>query len=121
MSTSSPRSAGDTPAAGSSNRTKRGAAARARREMHRFDKVIGRLHQRVVDARPKRREAAARDAAAGKVDVVVNGEPGEQSGNLVGAAQAAADAFERREVGDVLAEETDGAGGRRKIPGDAVE
>ena len=97
------------------------AALLHRGQMHRLDQIVGRLHQRVVAARTKRREAAARNAAAGKVDVVVNGEPRKQRGNLIGAPKAAADALKGRKVGHVLAEESDRAGGRRKIAGDAVE
>ena len=83
--------------------------------------VLGGMHQRVVAARTKQRKASARNAAAGEIDIVVHRQAGEQRGNLVGAAQAAADALVGRKVGDVLAEEADGAGGRREIAGDAVE
>src|SRR6202790_2633990 len=92
-----------------------------RGQMHRLDQIVGRLHQRVVAARPKWREAAARNATAGEVDVVVNVQARKQRGNLIGAPKAAADALIRRKVGHVLAEEADRAGGRGKIAGDAVE
>ena len=89
--------------------------------MDRLHEIFGRVHQRVVLTGAEEREAPARDAAAGEVDVVVDGEAGKQRGDLVGPAQAAADALVGREVRDVLAEEADGAGGRREIAGDAVE
>jgi hypothetical protein len=92
-----------------------------RAEMHRLHKIVGRLHQCVVAARPERREPVARDAAAGEVDVVMDGQPRKQCGNLVGASQPPADPLIGRKVGHVLAEKPDGAGGRRKITGDAVE
>src|SRR5262249_399381 len=40
---------------------------------------------------------------------------------LVGAAQSPADALMGRQVGDILAEEADAAGGRHEIAGDGVE
>ena len=89
--------------------------------MHGLHEVLGRLHQRVVAARAQQREAPARDAAAGEIDVVEHRQAGEQRRDLVGAAQAAADALMRREMRHVLAEEADRAGGRGEIAGDAVE
>ena len=82
---------------------------------------VGGMHQRVVHARAKRGEAPARDTAAGEIDIVLNRQAGEQRGNLVGAAQAAADPLIGREMGDVFAEEADRAGRGREVAGDAVE
>src|SRR5262245_40772953 len=90
-------------------------------QVHGLDQVLGRLQEGVAGARADQREAPARDAAAGEIDVVEHGEAGEQRGDLVGAAQAAADALVRREVRHVLAEEADGAGVRREVACDAVE
>jgi hypothetical protein len=44
-----------------------------RRQMHRLDQIVGRLHQCVIGARSDRREAAARNAAARQIDIVLNG------------------------------------------------
>ena len=142
ISISSARSVGERPAAGSSNRMKRGAPASASAisswrcwpwlssrdelvlhvgQVHGLHEVLGRLHQPVVAARAQQREAPARDAAAGEIDVVDHRQAGEQRRDLIGAAQAAPDALVRREVRHVLAEEADGAGGRGEIAGDAVE
>jgi hypothetical protein len=90
-------------------------------QVHGLYQRLRRMHKRVVPARPQQREASARNAAAGEIDVVLHGKPSEQRGNLVGAAQAAADALIGREMRDVLAEEADGAGGGREVPGDAIE
>ncbi len=89
--------------------------------MHRLHEIVGRVHQGIVLSRTQKREASARDAAAGEIDVVLYGEAREQRRDLVGPAQPAADALIGREVRDVLAEETDGAGGGREVAGDAVE
>src|SRR5258708_6364467 len=97
------------------------AALFHRGQMYRLHQIVGRLHQRVIAVRPKRREAAARNATAGEVDVVVNGEPRKQRGNLIGTAEAAADALIGWKGGHVLAAEPYRAGGRWKIAGDAVE
>src|SRR5207244_8091028 len=67
------------------------------------------------------REACARDAAAGEIDIVLHREAGKQCGNLVGAAQAAPNALIGRKVGNILAEEADGARRRQKVAGDAIE
>jgi hypothetical protein len=57
--------------------------------MDRLNEVLRRLHERVIAARPNEREAAARDAAAGEIDVVEHGEAGKQRRYLIGAAQPA--------------------------------
>jgi len=89
--------------------------------MHRLDQRFGCMHKCVVRARAQRRKSSAGNAAAGEVDIVPHRQAGEQRRYLVGTAQAAPDTFVGREVGDVLAEEADGAGGRRKIAGHAIE
>src|SRR5262245_4731755 len=91
------------------------------RQMYRLDESERRLHQSVVAPRPQHREASARDAPAGEIDVVDHREAGEQRRNLVGAAQAAANALVRREARHVLAEEADGAGTRREVARDAIK
>src|SRR6185437_5921642 len=84
-------------------------------EMHGLNQVLGGLNQRVGEAWTKQREASARNPAAGQVDIVDHRQARKQRGNLIGAAQAAADALIRRKGGDVLAEEADSARGRQKI------
>ena len=90
-------------------------------QMDEANEVGDRLHHGVGGARADEREAAARAAAAGEIDVVAHGEVLEQQRNLVGAAQAAANALVRRQQGDVLAEETHRSRGRRKVAGHVVE
>ena len=90
-------------------------------EVDGLHEVLGRIHQRVVAARPQQREAPARNAAAREIHVVDHRKAGEQRGDLIGAAQAPPDALVRREVRHVLAEEADRPGGRREVAGDAVE
>src|SRR6201998_228991 len=63
-----------------------------RGQMDRLDQIVGRLQQHVVAARPKWREAVARNTTAGQIDVVEDGQPRKQRGNLIGAPKAAADA-----------------------------
>src|SRR6267142_1534384 len=94
--TSSRRSAGERPAAGSSNRMKRGA-------------------------RTQETVAPARHPAHGQEQVVPDREIPEQERGLVGAAQTHADALVRWHRGHVLAEEADPPGGGREVTGDCVE
>ena len=75
----------------------------------------------VGGARTQQRKAPPRDAAAGEEDAVADAQAAEQLRDLVGAPHAAADALMRRQVGDVLAEEADAAGGRHEVAGDGVE
>ena len=89
--------------------------------MRQRNQIDDRLHDRVARAGADEREAAARDAAAGEVDVVAHAEPGEQQRNLVGAAKSAADTLVRRQRRHVLAEEPHRSRGRRKIAGHAIE
>ena len=90
-------------------------------QMHRVQDRFRLHHGAIVGARTRQREASARDAAAGEIDVFAHGQPRKQQRDLVSAPQPAADALVRREGGDVLAEEADRAGGRREVAGDAVE
>ena len=69
----------------------------------------------------EQREAAARNAAAGEIDEIADAEAAEQLRYLIGAPQAAPDAFMHRQRGDVLVEEADAAGGRQEVAGDGVE
>ncbi len=90
-------------------------------EMHERDQIGDRLHDRVAARGADEGETAARDAAAGEIDVLAHGQPREQAAKSGrcgaargGCARAAAD-------GHVLAEEAHGAGRRRKIAGHAIE
>jgi len=49
-----------------------------RGQMHRLDQEIGRMHQRVVGARPQRREPSTGNATAGEIDVVLYRQAGKQ-------------------------------------------
>ena len=140
--TSSRRSPGDRPAAGSSNRMSRGAPASAMPisswrcwpcdrldtrllrhglQAHALEQLVGRQARRVRGARPAEVETPARHAAHGEEQIVPDREVAEQQRRLVGAPQAHADAVVGRHLGDVLAEEAHAARGRREIAGDDVE
>ena len=140
--TSSRRSPGDRPAAGSSNRISRGAPASAmpisswrcwpcdRLDTRRCATDCRRTRSSsssvasargVRRARPAEVEAAARDAAHGEEEIVPDREVAEQQRRLVGAPQSHADAVVGRHLGDVLAEEAHAARGRREVAGDDVE
>ena len=90
-------------------------------EVNERDEIRHRLHDGVARPRADEREAAARDAAAGQINVLANGEVGEQQRDLVGATKSAADAFVRRQPCHVLAEKTHRSRRRRKIAGHAIE
>src|SRR5260370_38990448 len=92
-----------------------------RREVNRLDQVFRRLDKRVIAARPDNRIPAARDAATREIDVVEDGNAGEERGNLIGAAQSATDSLVGRKCGHVLAEKSDRSRGWWKVAGDAVE
>ena len=73
------------------------------RQMHGIHELLGRMHQRFVATRPHERVATARDTTAGEIDVVDDGEPGEQQRDLVGASETPADALVRGKHSHVLA------------------
>src|SRR5260370_41952871 len=64
---------------------------------------------------------AARDAATREIDVVEDGNAGEERGNLIGAAQSATDSLVGRKCGHVRAEKAYRSRGWWKVAGDAVE
>ena len=118
MATRSRRSVGDRPAAGSSNRMKRGApdsasaisswrcwpwlsiGDRRLQDVVEMDGVSDRSrlrHRRVLLRRPQQREAMARNAAAGDENAVDDRQAAEQLADLIGPAQAAPDPFLDRE------------------------
>jgi hypothetical protein len=86
-----------------------------------LEQLVGGALRGAGRSRMAHREAAARDTAHGEEEVLAHRQVAEQERGLVRAAQALADALVGRELGDVLAEETDPAGGRRKVAGDGVE
>ena len=140
--TSSRRSPGDRPAAGSSNRIRRGAPANAmpisswrcwpcdrstpgaratdcRRTRSSSSSVASARGMR--RAWPEEVEAPARYAAHGEEKIVADRQVAEQQRRLIGASQSHADALVGRHLGHVLAEEAHAAGGRREVAGDDVE
>jgi hypothetical protein len=140
--TSSRRSAGDRPAAGSSNRISRGAPAsampisswrccpcarlattspamcvsRARSSSSSVARWLACDGTRAAAA-----EAPVAHAAHRQEQVVAHRQLAEQQRRLVGAPQPLADALVRRQFGDVFAEEADAPAGGREVTRDGVE
>ena len=79
------------------------------------------LERRVVDARPEKREAPPRNAAAGEEDRIDDAQAAEEQRDLVGAAQAPADPLVGGKSRYVLAEEADRPARQREVAGDGVE
>ena len=141
ITTRSRRSAGERPAAGSSNRMNLGAPVSDKAisscrcwpwlsvetgvqnivEMDAARDGLGLGPGRVACSWPQKRQAAAGDAAASDKDAIDDCEPREQLTDLIGAPQTSADPLVDGERRHILAEKVDAPSRRRKVAGDRIE